>query len=172
MAWVPDVLDPDEDQTREVYAHAGLALYCAQVLEHGLANVVIFARAGGPGFPSTEDYDRVLDELLSKTMGAQIHETLKAVKLTDEQIDALQVALRLRNFLVHNFFRERIASLLTVDGRNRLIAELDEIRDKLHEIDVEVQELTYRYAEAHGITREMWQAAVAQQKVEALRAGS
>jgi hypothetical protein len=33
------------DQIRDTYAHFGLAMYMAQVLEHGLVNAMVIARA-------------------------------------------------------------------------------------------------------------------------------
>lgn len=154
MTWAPEVLDPEDDHTREVYAHAGLALYFAQVLEHGLVNVIVLSLAGGPQFRSADDYDALLDDLLSKTMGQQLRRALREVHFTDDQIDRLQEALRLRNFLVHDFFRERIDQFGSVAGRNQLIAELDEIRDKLAGIDAEVQEIVHNLFAKHGVSRE------------------
>jgi len=154
VTWVPDQLDPEDDHTREVYAHAGLALYMAQVLEHGLANVIVLRRAGGPQFRTVQDYDDLLDDLLSRTMGDQLRRALAEVDFTEDQIERLREALRLRNFLAHDFFRERIAECGTVTGRNRLIAELDEIRDKFTTIDGEVQEIAYDLWAKHGVTRE------------------
>ena len=160
VEWVPDTLDPDNDQTREVYACAGLALYMAQVLEHGIANVVVLARAGGPEFRSPADYDALLDDLLSRTMGQQLRRALHEVDFTDDQIERLNEALRLRNFLAHDFFRERIDQFASVAGRNRLIEELDEIRDHFEGIDGEVQEIAYALWAKHGISRERVEAEV------------
>jgi hypothetical protein len=152
--WTPDELDPEDDHTREVYAHAGLALYMAQVLEHGLANVIVLRRVGGTQFRKAQDYDDLLDDLLSRTMGDQLGRALAEVDFTEDQIERLREALRLRNFLAHDFFRERIADFGTVAGRNRLIAELDEMRDNFVIIDGEVQEISYGLWAKHGVTRE------------------
>ncbi len=38
--WVTEPEDQDSRETREVYALAGLALYCAQCLEHEIVNVL------------------------------------------------------------------------------------------------------------------------------------
>jgi hypothetical protein len=163
--WTPDVLDARDDQTREVYAHAGLALYMAQVLEHGLANVIVAARAGSPEFKSAQDYEDVHDDLLSKTMGTQLREALRVVAFSEAQIQELKRALKKRNFLVHHFFRERVGQSISVAGRSSMITELDEIRDAFKAIDDQIQEITLAFFEKHGITREMWQA-----EVEALKA--
>jgi hypothetical protein len=158
--WTPDVLDPENDQTREVYANAGLALYTAQVLEHGLVNLVLVARAGSPKLRSQEDYDRVFEELVSMTMGQQLRQALAVVEFSEEQVAALERALERRNFLVHDFFRVRIGRFLTASGRNRLIAELEEIRDTFSTIEREVDSMTMAYYERHGLSRQMFEAEV------------
>lgn len=100
MSWMPDVLDPEDDHVREVYAHAGLALYMAQVLEHGLANVIVFARAGSPEFHSVQDYEDALDDLLRKTMGQQLRRALDHIDFAEDQVAALEDALGWRVHLV------------------------------------------------------------------------
>jgi hypothetical protein len=161
VTWVPDELDAENDHTREVYAHAGLALYMAQVLEHGLVNVVILSRAGGPEFRTSRDYDRLFDDLIARTMGAQLRRALESVSFAEDQIDRLRKALRLRNFLAHDFFRERIEMFGSVSGRNAMIRELDAMRDAFAEIDGEVQEVAVTLFAKHGVTRDAIEAQVA-----------
>lgn len=158
--WIPDSLDPVNDQTREVYARAGLALYTAQVLEHGLVNLMLVARAGSPELRSHEDLDRVFDELIGMTMGQQLRRALAAVEFNEDQVAALERALKRRNFLVHDFFRVRIGRFLTTSGRNRLIAELEEIRDTMHGIEREIDSMTMAYYKRHGVTRQMFEVEV------------
>ena len=43
-----DGMDDDNYHTREVYANFGLAVYHAQVLEHGVVNLLTFAAHPGP----------------------------------------------------------------------------------------------------------------------------
>jgi hypothetical protein len=56
----PGATWPAEDeasvQTREVYARYGLAMYKAQVLEHGMVNAVIISRM----MPTIRQYPRSL----------------------------------------------------------------------------------------------------------------
>ena len=37
-------MDYDDEQTRDVYAHYGLAMYLAQTLEHGIVNALVILR--------------------------------------------------------------------------------------------------------------------------------
>jgi hypothetical protein len=36
------LIDPTDEHVKTVYAHFGLAVYLAQVLEHGLVNALVF----------------------------------------------------------------------------------------------------------------------------------
>lgn len=63
----------DRDElVRDVYAHFGLALYSAQVLEHGLANAMAFAAIAAGRLPTLEDYDAFLAQTFDRTLGGLI----------------------------------------------------------------------------------------------------
>lgn len=47
----------------------------------------------------------------------------------------LREAQTLRNWIVHHYFWERAAAFVTPDGRLKMLTELDEMSDKLHELD-------------------------------------
>ena len=71
--WPAD--DEDAVQIREAYSRYGLAMYQAQVLEHGMVNAVIVARMlptmrRHPNRSAWEDaFDRAYDIELAKTFG-------------------------------------------------------------------------------------------------------
>jgi hypothetical protein len=151
---VPDQLDPFSDQVREVYAHFGLAVYAAQVLEHGLVNFVLVSRTIGSVFATLDERDTFEAELFGSTMGRQLRHALAEVPIADADVELLQAALRTRNFLVHDYFRERAADMLSESGRNRMLAELDEMRDELCAADGSLSAVTYTLMERAGLTRE------------------
>jgi hypothetical protein len=55
--------------------------------------------------------------------------------------DLLTRALRLRNFLAHNYFRERAAAFTTENGQQRMIEELKGAREFFYEVDAEMTKL-------------------------------
>jgi hypothetical protein len=46
-------MDSDDEQTRDVFAHFGLAMYLAQTLEHGIVNALVILR-----LPEKDKYTR------------------------------------------------------------------------------------------------------------------
>src|SRR2546426_168775 len=119
MSWVPDELDPENDHRREVYAHYGLAMYCAQVLEHELVNFVIVSRSMTGKFTTVEEREAFSDALFGSTMGRQLRHALSESRLGDDQVQALERALHARNFLAHDYFRERIDKFSTESAVTR-----------------------------------------------------
>jgi hypothetical protein len=164
--WVPEELDLESDQVREVYAKYGAAMYFAQVLEHGLANFVIFSRAGKT-LRSEADADALFQELLSSTMGRQLREVLVEEDLPEELIARLRNALRIRNFLAHDYFREGSERFLSFSGRNEMLVELEALRAELAATDDELEGITRGIMVAKGITRETIEAELASLRARA-----
>jgi hypothetical protein len=151
--WSPEYLDPESDQIRQVYAKYGLAMYLAQVLEHGLANLVVASQLGS-SVRSNEAMQALWDELFGLTMGAQMKRVLKDARLSAAQIARLQGALRTRNFLAHDYFRERAAQFLSFSGRSEMIDELETMQAELRAADEELEPLTFSFFARWGITPE------------------
>src|SRR5690554_5485570 len=87
------VSDPTSEQTRDVYAHFGLAMYLAQCLEHGIANALVFAdlipkRAKHPS--SREqwhgDFDAFMESKFQATLGRLVGQ-LREVASLDSQLE-------------------------------------------------------------------------------------
>jgi hypothetical protein len=116
---VPDLDELDDDeQAREVYARAGLALYYAQVFEQGMIHTV-YARQIVNGtitaeFNTADAFHRVVDSQTAGTILARLRRHLSL----DPELDAMCTeALRLRNFLAHHFFSERSELFFSQQGR-------------------------------------------------------
>lgn len=60
-------------------------------------------------------------------------------------------AVKLRNFLAHHYFRQRSASFVTDDGRNRMVEELQAAREFFKLVDDELEPLTRQILTALGI---------------------
>lgn len=160
MGWTPDQLDPLDDHIREVYAHYGLAMYCAQVLEHELANLVAISRIASGEASSRAESEAVWDTMFAATMGRQLRAVLEENRLGQKQVAMLEEALKTRNFLAHAYFRERSAEFASEHGRNEMIRELDTLRDLLTAADEAVSPITTALREQMGVTDEMIRALV------------
>lgn len=155
--WPAD--DEDVVQIREVYSRYGLAMYQAQVLEHGIVNAVIIARIlpmmrGYPNRSAWEDaFDRAYGIELAKTFGNMLR-ALDTLNLPDELLERLRGAKAKRDRLAHRFFREHDVDFLSRVGRTRMIAECEEAIEMFSVIDADLEELIRPHREQHGITSE------------------
>lgn len=154
MSWAPTELDPRSDQIREVFAHYGSAMYHAQVLEHGLANFVVASQIGSR-LKTTEAIEALWEEMLGQTMGRQLEGALKAAEFEDAEIEQLRRALRTRNFLAHDYFKERAEHLLSFAGRSEMIGELERMRRELEAADEVLEPRTRTMLERWGVTHEV-----------------
>jgi hypothetical protein len=126
----------ENEHVKEVYARFGLAVYFAQVLEHGLVNAVTILDvipnrrhlARSPDEWAAE-VDAFMDRHFQATMG-RLMRSLRSVTQVDADLDQLlKEALMKRNWLAHDFFRERATEFMSATGREQMLREVDECRD-------------------------------------------
>jgi hypothetical protein len=160
--WITEPEDQDSRETREVYALAGLALYCAQCLEHEIVNVLALSAMlrrslRRPPEGEEEDYekyiDKVWDEGFQKTLGGLITSLRKSgVKVPTDLRNELARSLDARNRLVHAFFRERAELWFECYGRHTMADELKEIREQFVSADRALHALTEPLRVARGFS--------------------
>lgn len=155
--WPAD--DEDAVQIREVYSRYGLAMYQAQVLEHGIVNAVIIARMLPtmrlhPNRSAWEDaFDRAYDIELAKTFGNMLR-ALEPLNLPEELLERLRGAKSERDRLAHRFFREHDKDFLSRTGRTKMIAKCEQAIEMLSATDVDLEKQMRPQRERHGITDE------------------
>lgn len=152
----PDLNDLSEDeQVREVYAWAGLALYQAQVVEYAIINVRVIARQVDPEqWMDPGSVDQFVESGFRQMMGRLAQALQQDVDLPQDLVDRLTEALRLRNFLVHSFFRERVELFCTQHGRKLMLDELAKIAESLSAADDELEQLLVQVGAPAGLTLE------------------
>ncbi|WP_322979948.1 hypothetical protein [Pseudomonas sp. C11] len=151
---------------KEVYAYFGLAIYQAQVLEHGIVNALVYCDLipnKVRTIRSKEEwaalFDTFMDGHFEKTLGKMIR-TLKATfPITTELESKLAESLKLRNFLAHHYFKDRIHLFLSCKGREQMIGELSRAREQFESTDSELEFLIKPIREKHGFTDEVLQMA-------------
>jgi len=153
--------DQDGEHIKTVYAHFGLALFLAQVLEHGLVNALVLVellptRAGNP-VPHKQweaTYDSFCEQNFKATLGKMIRNLKEAVVIPANLERILDEALRKRNFLAHDYFRERDVAFLSKEGREKMIDELQDAQALFKAADTNVEEVTKTARDRYGITEE------------------
>jgi hypothetical protein len=122
----------DEDEhIKEVYARFGLALYCAQVLEHWLVNALVMmdlipnrrhqARAEEEW---ANEVDPFMDRQIEEPMGRLIKKLARLTKVPLGLENVLRRALKQRNWLAHHYFRVRAWDFTNEKGRASMMKRL------------------------------------------------
>lgn len=149
----------DSIQIREVYSRYGLAMYQAQVLEHGMVNAVIIARMlptmrSHPDRSAWEDaFDQAYDLELAKTFGNMLR-ALEPLDLSAMLLERLRTAKTERDRLAHRFFREHDEHFLSQRGRTLMIGECEDAIVLFSRIDADLEEHMRPQRERFGITNE------------------
>jgi hypothetical protein len=148
--------DYDESEhSKESFAYFGLAVYYSQVLEHQLVNMIVLLRRSQGVVPTEEDFEALYERKFSNTLGQLINEIKQLFQLHFEDIQELKEILKLRNFIVHDYFKEKINLTFTGSGRNDLINELDKFVIRVKLMDKRLMEISNELHQRLGITQEM-----------------
>ena len=159
----------DDAQTREVYAHFGLAIYLAQCLEHGIVNALLYAKLmpkelkrykrrrplpfDRTGFESR--FDLFMEQNFDQTIGALVR-LLRETTTVPANLDAeLIEAKDARNFLAHGYFRDRAEAFVSRVGRASMIAELERLQKLFVHADDELRAVVEPFAAQSGFTPEV-----------------
>ena len=150
----------DDADAKELFAHFGLAIHVANILEYGMLHALFILEMlpQVQDFKSTEAWGLAHDEFFEKgfkdTYGDLLKRLERTKKVSAEMMLMLSRAKDTRNFLVHHFQRESSDLIFSSNGRaavideciaavglfddadKRLYAELAPIRKKLGLDDV------------------------------------
>lgn len=155
-----DPQSADEDEIRDVYAHFGLAVYVANVLEQAIINCLTLSRLVGamPNVSSAAEWERIHDEedRLSSAlpMGRLIARLRDKLSISDKLSEKLSAALANRNWLVHKFFHARADSFFSSEGRGLMVRELEQIREQFSSAEAALEEETIDIRLKLGISDE------------------
>lgn len=152
----------DSEHVKEVYARFGLAVYCAQVLEHGLVNALVILDL----IPSRLHLARSLDEWRTEadafmdrhfeaTMGRMMKNLHDITQVGTDLESLLRDALKKRNWLVHDYFRERATEFMSSAGREHMLREVDECRDLFQSAEQRLEGVVAPLRSKAGITDEL-----------------
>jgi hypothetical protein len=156
-----------DDLVRDVYAHFGLAIYKANVLEHGLTNAMLYANMTAGGLPTLTDFDAFLAAKFEKTLGALIKDLKNHVPVDATLEETLRAALTKRNWIAHHYFRERSETFMSDRGCRSMIAELESAQDLFERADKALDVVSKPLAAKSGMTEDRLEAYVAQIKHQA-----
>jgi hypothetical protein len=136
----------------EVFAHYGLAMAEAQMVEQHLATVL--ALLGIPQPYTSATFAAIIEREQSKTMG-QMKDALQASGAPILGVEHLKRVVATRNLLTHRYFgdADRSTKMTTDIGRKELIAELDAAAREFHLTAQYLRASEVRLALNHGVTK-------------------
>jgi hypothetical protein len=116
--------------SNEPYTQFGLAMYHAQVLEYGIVNAIgaynLSAQREQRQQVTASDIEGLWAKAFKGVLGTLIAKLRVTVDIPPPLEDQLDEALRIRNWLAHGYFRDRMFDLPSVEGRNKMVQELKE----------------------------------------------
>jgi hypothetical protein len=157
--WVKEASGREDEEVREIYALAGLALYLAQVLEHGIVNCLAgleLMRVGRSGIKRVnEEVDQLWDDNFRLTLGRLVDRINSRISISPELKGNLEKSIEVRNALVHRFFREHSTNLITAEGRRFMARMLEEMRDQFSFTTQQLDLISDDLWKALGVTPDM-----------------
>ncbi len=151
--WLPS--DPESEQTKEMYAWYGLAMFHAQCLEKQLGIVLATKYGPGPTRITRGQFEDLLNSRFSRTLGQLVREIRKLANLSEGEAEQLQAALVKRNWLAHHYFWDRAVDFMSEAGRDSMIEELQEAAHTFHVLDELIHRETEEWGEARGVSQEV-----------------
>lgn len=151
--------DFDDVQVREVYSRYGLAMYMAQVLEHGMVNAVIVMRtlptiqahADETAWEAT--FDAAYETGLAHTYGNMLRQLVSLEGFPPNLLERLRAAKEDRDVLAHRFFRQNDLAFMSGNGRTSMIAWCEERVELFKALSDDIDAFLAPIQERHGITQ-------------------
>jgi hypothetical protein len=151
-------MDAESEQRRETMARYGRAMYFAQCVEKQLAILTATTLKEDYLRVTPEDRERYFETEFQRTLGMLVAK-IRAVTPVPLAIEGRLVrAVRLRNWLAHEYFWDRAWQILTVQGRAEMIVELDAAAEFLESLDGELTGVSDSWLARVGVSREVVEA--------------
>lgn len=161
-----------ELSAREMFAHAGLAFYWAQLFEKGIIGLIgsVYFYKNHKVW-SKQQFMQKLEKMNKKTMRPLLENAMSLVKFSEEDKAFLEKALDTRNRLTHGYFWEHYLIMMDIRGHEKVKSDMLEIQSLFRTASELVDTITINYAGAMGITGDALQShldSMVKQKLNAI----
>ena len=120
-----NMLKSKEGQMNAIFALYGSAAQHGQLLEEALGELILSLNQVSGGTLSPADLQSQEEKIRKKTIGQLLRDFDAHIRKIDQPLrDALQLALKKRNFLIHRYFLDREAGFRRRAGRMKMMREL------------------------------------------------
>ncbi|MFE4709558.1 MULTISPECIES: hypothetical protein [Paenibacillus] len=134
-----DTRIPESEQSKELFAYFGLAVYYCQALEQQLTNLLLLTKLSQGKTPTEADLTDLYQRKLSNSLGQLIKEIQHHFPFSEEETAQLQEVWKQRNHIVHDYFKERIQETFTPAGRSQMLRELKRFKNKACKLEKTLQ---------------------------------
>ncbi|OBZ18246.1 hypothetical protein A8L34_01260 [Bacillus sp. FJAT-27264] len=134
-----DTRIPESEQSKELFAYFGLAVYYCQALEQQLTNLLLLTKLSQGKTPTEADLTDLYQRKLSNSLGQLIKEIQHHFPFSEEETAQLQEVWKQRNHIVHDYFKERIQETFTSAGRSQMLRELKRFKNKACKLEKTLQ---------------------------------
>ncbi|WP_433943247.1 hypothetical protein [Paenibacillus sp. SN-8-1] len=134
-----DMKGMDSGQAKELFSYFGLAVYYSQALEQQLANLIMLMKVADGKVPTEEDFAELFQLKLSSSLGQLVREIQHNFSFSEEETEQLTRLWKQRNYIVHDYFKERIHETFTPAGRSAMINELKAFKDEAQALEMKLQ---------------------------------
>jgi len=143
----------DDQDLMETLAFLGRAIYYSQSFEAnvltfvGLLNMEEILKQNKNTIPSLESINK-------STLGKLLSVARSKITIPESVDNILNLALYKRNYLVHNFFKQKPGCLFSKQGRNSMKKELEQITQFFEEANFKLDTISSSLMIFFGITEE------------------
>ncbi len=164
---MPEIPESENCCAKEPYAFYGLTSYAAQLMEHSALNVVLALKLPEVGLCTVQVFDEISVNLEKRTFGQLLGACKKEIDLSDEELELLNEALNLRNYVTHHFFRAHATNFVSEAGQKEMIDEMRGLIAKFDKADAVLERIYKPLWQQYGYTEENAEAEIAKMLQEA-----
>lgn len=129
-------------------------MYYSQCLEQQVSLMLSSMYNDDFAQASYDERDRFFDENIKKTLGKLAKDLRERTHLSVDLEEKLREAVELRNWLAHRYFAERDRDILTEEGKEKMITELQDCADFFSSLDTELSESLKAWMHSNGVSEE------------------
>jgi len=139
----------------DVYREFGKAAEQAQHFESALGTILLVCKIFENEAKSESNlqenyYQDLLARIDRNTLGALLRKVSERVAVPADYANIFESALRIRNYLIHGFYREYDSSFETTPGRDTMVIRLAESHKQLGEAREAAERLLRTYVRDQG----------------------
>jgi hypothetical protein len=144
-----EFIGDESEHYRLMYATYGSAVFFAQVLELQVVNMVAVREAYDDKTLYESALDTKFDKYSKQTLGRLKSALFEKYDLPDEVEDLFEDTKNKRNIITHEYFQNKIHKTHTFEGREKIIEELQGIRDQIREAENTLEEIFFDFIDGN-----------------------